>query len=82
MTPSRTPVETFAAIILWLGLAVDGPSMWGRIERALGLLILTRIREINQAFARLAARLAAGAYPPVTRSSSNSHSRLPPWCWC
>jgi len=38
--------------------------MGGRIERALALLILTLIREINQAFARLAARISAGTYLP------------------
>ncbi len=60
--PPRTPAECFATIILWLGRAVDGPSMWGHFSRPRALLILNRIREINQAFARLAARIGAGTY--------------------
>ncbi len=60
--PPRTPAECFATIILWLGRAVDGPSMWGHFSRPLALLILDRIRTINQAFARLAARIGAGTY--------------------
>jgi hypothetical protein len=62
--PPRTPVECFATLILWLGRAVDGPSMWGNFSRPLALLIVNRIREINQAFARLAARIKAGTYVP------------------
>jgi hypothetical protein len=62
--PPRTPTERFAALILWLSLALDGHSTWGRLARPLGLLILDRIREINQRFARIAARIGAGTYVP------------------
>jgi hypothetical protein len=46
--------------MLWLTRAVDGPSMWGGFSRPLAMLILDRLRTINQAFARLAARIAVG----------------------
>jgi hypothetical protein len=59
---SRTPAEWLAAIVLRLGLAVDGHSMWGRLARPLALLILTRIRLINQRFGRIAARIRDGRY--------------------
>jgi hypothetical protein len=38
--------------------------MWGQFSRPLALLIIDRLRTINQAFARLAARIAAGKYVP------------------
>jgi hypothetical protein len=50
--------------MLWLSRAVDGPSMWGGFPRPLALLILDRVRTINQAFARIAARIGAGNYHP------------------
>jgi hypothetical protein len=62
--PPLTLAENFATIIRWLSLAVDGHSTWGRLPRPLGLLILDRIRDINQRFARLAARIAARKYRP------------------
>ncbi len=62
--PPRTPAECLATILRWLSLAVDGHSTWGRLERPLALLILDRLRTINQAFARLAARIGAGKYAP------------------
>ncbi len=62
--PPRTPAECFATIILWLSRALDGHSTWGRLSRPLALLILNRLREINQRFARLAARITAGKYVP------------------
>jgi hypothetical protein len=62
--PPRTPAECFATIMRWLSLAVDGHSTWGRLARPLALLILNRIREINQRFARLAALIRAGKYVP------------------
>ncbi len=62
--PPRTPAQWLAGILLSLSLAVDGPSMWGGFSRPLALLILDRIRTINQAFARLAARISAGTYVP------------------
>jgi hypothetical protein len=63
-TAPRTPAECFAGIILWLSRTVDSHSMWGRLSRPLALLILDRIRVINQRFARIAARIAAGSYTP------------------
>jgi hypothetical protein len=75
--PPRTPVECFATIILWLGRAVDGPSMWGHFSRPLALLILDRIRTINQAFARLAARIGAGTYIP-SRPADRPRQRAGP----
>jgi hypothetical protein len=38
--------------------------MWGPFSRPLALLIMDRIRTINQAFARIAARIEAGRYVP------------------
>jgi hypothetical protein len=38
--------------------------MWGGFSRPLALLILNRIRTINQAFARIAERIRAGTYIP------------------
>jgi hypothetical protein len=70
-TSPRTPAECFAGIILWLGRAVDAQSMWGRFSRPLALLILNRIREINQRFARTAARVGAGTYVPRRRASAH-----------
>jgi hypothetical protein len=58
----RTPAECLATIVLWLGRAVDGHSMWGRLARPLALLILTRIRLINQNFRRIADRVREGRY--------------------
>jgi len=61
-TAPRTPAEWLAAIVLRLGLAVDGNSMWGRLARPLALLILTRIRLINQRFTRIAASVREARY--------------------
>jgi len=61
-TAPRTPAEWLAAIVLRLGLAVDGNSMWGRLARPLALLILTRIRLINQRFRRIADRVREARY--------------------
>jgi hypothetical protein len=66
--------------MLWLSRAVDAPSMWGPFPRPLALLILDRIRTINQAVARLAARVTAGKYvprrPPETpRQRAGPHPR-------
>jgi hypothetical protein len=54
--------------------------MWGGFSRPLALLILDRIRTINQAFARLAERIRAGTYiprrPPDTpRQRAGPHPR-------
>jgi hypothetical protein len=58
----RTPADWLAAIVLRLGLAVDGHSTWGRLARPLALLILTRIRLINQRFRRIADSVREGRY--------------------
>ena len=71
--PPRTPAECFSTIILWLSLAVDGHSTWGRLPRPFGLLILDRIRSINARFARIAARITAGTFLP--RRSPAPHPR-------
>jgi hypothetical protein len=62
--PPRSPAEHLATIIRWLSLAIDGHSTWGRLARPLALLILDRLRSINQRIARLAARVAGGTYRP------------------
>lgn len=62
--PPRTPTEWFAGILLSLSLAVDGPGRWGWLSRPLALLLQNLIREIHQAFAGLAACIAAGEYVP------------------
>jgi hypothetical protein len=61
-TAPRTPAEWLAAIVLRLGLVVDGHSMWGTLARPLALLILTRIRLINQRFRRIADSVREGRY--------------------
>ncbi len=83
--PPRTPIECFATLIRWLGLALDGHSTWGRLERPLALLILDRLRTINQAFARLAARIGAGTYipsrpPDQPRQRAGPHPRKKTRC--
>ncbi len=62
--PSRSPAECLAAIVLGLSSLVDGHSTWGRLARRLAVLIIARLRSINQRFARIAARVAAGRYAP------------------
>jgi hypothetical protein len=62
--PPRTPAECFATILLWLSRAVDAHHLAGRLSGPLMILILNRIRDINQRFARLAARIGAGTYIP------------------
>jgi hypothetical protein len=76
--PPRTPAECFATIILWLSRAVDGHSTWGRLERSLALLILDRLRTINQLFGRLAARIKAGSYLPRRSPTPRRHAATTP----
>ena len=76
--PTPTPAERFAAILLWLGRAVDTRSMWGRLARSLGQLIQSRIREIKHRFARLAARIAAGTYVPRRCATLRPHTERRP----
>jgi hypothetical protein len=64
-------------LLLWLGKAVDSRSLVGLLARPLAVLILNRIREINQRFARLAARVAAGTYVP-RRSTPRPHVERKP----
>ena len=63
-TTPRTPAECLATIVLWLSLAVDGHSTWGKLARPLALLILNRIRLVNQCFRRIAERVRDGRYRP------------------
>jgi len=65
--PPPTPAERFADILWYLAQAVAAQTGWG-LSLSLIALIITRIRETKQAFARLAARIAAGTYAPRRRS--------------
>ena len=60
--PPRTPAECFAIILQWLGRAVDAQSVGRRLAAPLIVLLLDRIRGMNQRFARLAARIATGRF--------------------
>ena len=69
-------------MLLRLIVAVDGPSMYGPFPRPLALLIMARIRTINQRFRRLAARVLAGTYAPrrpsaAPRRPAATHNRRP-----
>jgi hypothetical protein len=69
-----TPAERFATLLLWLSLAVDARRLAGRLATPLLVLILDRLRGINQTFARLAARIGAGRFAP--RRSVARHSPI------
>ena len=69
MPPPPTPAERFADILWYLAQAVVTRSAFG-LSQPLIVLIITRIRDAKQAFARLAARIAAGTYAPRRRSST------------
>ena len=60
--PLRTPAECFTTILQWLGRAVDAQSVGRRLAAPLIVLLLDRIRGMNQRFARLAARIATGRF--------------------
>ena len=60
--PLRTPAECFATILQWLGRAMDAQNAGRRLAAPLIVLLLDRIRNLNQRFARLAARLGAGRF--------------------
>ena len=62
--PPRSPGESFATLLRCLGHAVVAMMGGERLSLQVIALIMGRIREINQGFARLAARLAAGTYKP------------------
>jgi len=64
-----TPAERFASILWYLAQAVVTRSAFG-LSQPLIVLIITRIRDAKQAFARLAARIQAGTYAPRRRSST------------
>ena len=64
-----TPAETFASILWCLAQAVVTRSAFG-LSQPLIVLIITRIRDAKQAFARLAARIEAGTYAPRRRSAT------------
>jgi len=68
-TPTPTPAERFADILWCLAQAVVTRSAFG-LSQPLIVLIITRIRDAKQAFARLAARIQAGTYAPRRRSST------------
>ena len=62
--PPRAPAESFATLLRCLGQAVVAMMGGERLSLQVIALIMGRIREINQGFARLAASLAAGTYKP------------------
>ena len=62
-----TPAERFADILWYLAQAVVTRSAFG-LSQPLINLIVTRIRDAKQAFARLAARIDAGTYATRRRS--------------
>jgi len=64
-----TPAERFADILWCLAQAVAAQTGWG-LSLSLIALIITRIRDAKQAFARLAARIEAGTYAPRRRAST------------
>ena len=68
-TPPLTAAERFADILWYLAQAVVTRSAFG-LSQVLIALIVTRIRDAKQAFARLAARIDAGTYAPRRRSST------------
>jgi len=68
-TPPHTAAERFADILWYLAQAVVTRSAFG-LSQVLIALIVTRIRDAKQAFARLAARIDAGTYAPRRRSST------------
>jgi len=68
-TPTLTAAERFASILWCLAQAVVTRSAFG-LSQPLINLIVTRIRDAKQAFARLAARIQAGTYAPRRRSST------------
>ena len=67
--PTPTPAETFASILWCLTQAVVTRTAFG-LSQPLIALIVTRIRDAKQAFARLAARIDAGTYAPRRRSAT------------
>ena len=58
------PAENFATLLRWLCQAVAARGVGGWLSAPLIVPLLGRLREINQRFARLAARLAAGRHVP------------------
>ena len=66
-TTPPTAAERFADILWYLAQAVVTRSAFG-LSQPLINLIITRIRDAKQAFARLAARIEAGTYAPRRRS--------------
>jgi hypothetical protein len=66
--PIPTPAERFATILLWLSRAVAARSAAG-LPGPLIVLIVGRIRHIQQRVARLAARIRDGRYAPRRRSA-------------
>ena len=67
--PAPTPAERFANILRRLSQAVVTRSAFG-LSSPLIALIVGRIRDAKQGFARLAARIEAGTYAPRRRAST------------
>ncbi len=62
--PLPTPAERFAIVLRWLSHVVASRGVLGLLAAPVVALLLGRVRDINQKFARLAARIAAGTYRP------------------
>jgi len=75
--PPPDPAECFATLLHWLGQAVDSRGLTGRLALPLVVLILNRIREIQQRFARLAARIRASRFS-ARRSTPRRHTGRTP----
>jgi len=61
--------------------AKHGDEWRDRLSYALIALIIGRVRTVNQSFARLAARTAAGPRPRATASGLNGAAAQPrPYC--
>jgi hypothetical protein len=76
-TPPRTPAECLGTILLWLSRAVDVHYRNGRLAVPLMMLIMNRIRTINHAFARLAARIGEGKFFPRRRPAATHRPTAP-----
>jgi hypothetical protein len=74
-SPHSAPAERFAALLRWLGYALDTRYHAGILAAPLFILLQNRIRVIKLRFVRLAARLAAGNFVP--RKSSGPRPGRP-----
>jgi hypothetical protein len=73
----QAPAERFAAILFWLAQAVGARSGAGLPFPLIGLIV-GRLSRIKQAFARVAALVAAGSYCPRRRVAAPRPGQKPP----